>query len=116
MTPHAQISANQAIRLPDWMSPNPGYVIETSGAGTEGLLCLATDKDNTNELPESLSGPALRPLAGIRQLADVLALYKHTLGTEGYTTATVTWDVIARKAPTTTLAKPAPTAETSTKR
>ncbi|PUE18625.1 peptidoglycan-binding protein [Limnohabitans sp. MMS-10A-160] len=116
VTPQAQISANQAIRLPDWMSPNPGYVIETSGAGTEGLLCMATDKDVSNELSEPLNGPALRPLTGIRDLPDVLALYNRALGTEGYTSATVTWDVSARKAPTTSSATAAPSAAASTKR
>jgi hypothetical protein len=114
VTPHAQITANQAIRLPDWMSPNPGYVIETSGAGTEGLLCLATDKDVSNELPEPLNGPALTPIAGVRHLSDVLALYNRTLGTEGYTSGTVTWDVSPRKLSTAQASAPAPAAAAAT--
>jgi len=37
MSNRSQVGANQAIRLPDWMSPNPGYMIETASPGIEGV-------------------------------------------------------------------------------
>lgn len=113
VTPNAQITANQAIRLPDWMSPNPGYVLETSGPGQEELLCMATDTNISHRLPDALNGPALTPIQGIRGLNEVTRLYEASLEPHGFTAGTVAWQVGPRRiqpAPTT----PPPTSAPAT--
>ena len=97
VTPNAHISANQAIRLPDWMSPNPGYVLETSGPGKEELMCMATDTDVNSRLPDALKGPALTPIQGIRGLNEVTLMYESLLGSTGFTSGTLAWQVGARR-------------------
>lgn len=97
VSPEFQITANRAIRIPDWMSPNPGFVIETAGQGTEGLLCLATDKDVRRSLPDQLQGPALVPITGITTLEDVRHLYNLAVGEGGFTPGTVSWNVGPRR-------------------
>ena len=43
--PNALISAGNAIRIPDWMSPTPGFIMDATSAGTETVVCYATDTD-----------------------------------------------------------------------
>jgi len=106
VTPNAQITANQAIRLPDWMSPNPGYVIETSAPGIEETMCIATDTSVANTLPATLNGPALTPMPGVQGLKDVTRLYEAALGADGFTSGTVAWEVGPRRASPPTPAAP----------
>ncbi|RYF79927.1 MAG: DUF4384 domain-containing protein [Comamonadaceae bacterium] len=40
--PSSLVSANQAIRLPDWMVPYPAFVLEAGTQGREALMCVAT--------------------------------------------------------------------------
>ncbi len=93
----AYVTANQAIRLPDWMSPNPGYVIETASAGTEGILCIATDQDVTARLPAPLQTAAFTPLAGLSGLRDVIDAYQATLHASEFSHATLDWKVSAAR-------------------
>lgn len=105
VAPRMELSAGQSVRLPDWMSPNPGYVIETAGPGTESLLCLAADQDLLPRLDAALQGPALSPLQAISSLDDIEKLYAQAAVGE-LTSARLTWQVRARRAPST--AAPAP--------
>src|SRR5256885_9749681 len=50
------ITAAQSVRLPDWMSPNPGYVINAGPPGKEGVACFATEQNMTDKLPTLLQG------------------------------------------------------------
>jgi hypothetical protein len=87
------VPANHAVRLPDWMSPNPGYVIETASAGIEGITCIATDIDVTAQLPAALRLAPFTPLPGISGLKDVIAVYQDTSLTSEFSYATLTWEV-----------------------
>ncbi len=89
------VSANQAIRLPDWMSPNPGYVIETASAGTEAVMCIATDQDVTARLPSALQTAPFTPLTGISGLKDLIDAYQATLHASEFSHATLDWKVSA---------------------
>ncbi len=109
VTPIAQVTANQAIRLPDWMSPNPGYVLETSGPGKEELACMATDTDINSRLPDVLKGPALTPIENIQSLNDVKRLYEALLGPNGFTHGEIAWKVGPRRLQPTP-SSPAPAA------
>lgn len=91
------VSANQAIRLPDWMTPNPGYVIETAGAGTEAVMCVATDEDVAGQLPAPLSIPPFTPMLGVAGLKDVIKGYESALGSKAFSQSTLEWKVASRR-------------------
>lgn len=90
-------SANQAIRIPDWMSPNPGFILDAASPGTEAVACFATDSDSLQRLPEDLRGAALRPIYGYRSLERLNEAYAATWGAEGYTGTAVYWQVMPRR-------------------
>ncbi len=69
MSNRSQVGANQAIRLPDWMSPNPGYMIETASPGIEGVLCVATDDDVTQPFARSVASRSVHAHARHQGLA-----------------------------------------------
>jgi hypothetical protein len=96
IAPRSVISASQTIRMPDWMSPNPGYVIETAGSGKEGLLCIATDEDMYAKLGESLQVGALTPMPKIAGLEDIVKQYANVLKND-FTQASIYWDVVPKK-------------------
>jgi hypothetical protein len=91
-----EASANQAVRIPDWMSPNPGFVMDAGLPGDEGVLCVATDTDVLGRMPPPLSGAPFTPMSGVDGLADVEQIYKKVLGEDGFTSYMLTWHVVAR--------------------
>lgn len=96
--PSALLSASQAIRIPDWMSPTPGFIMDSTSAGTERLGCFATAEDMTAQLPELLRSPALAPLAEVRSLDSVKDAFAGSLGREGFASAAVEWRVVPKRA------------------
>ena len=76
------VSANQAIRIPDWMSPNPGFIMDAASPGTEGVACFATDEDSTPRLPEALRGPPLKPIPNYRALERLNEAFATAWGTD----------------------------------
>ncbi len=107
------VTAGQAIRIPDWMSPLPGFVMDAGSPGTEGVACFATDEDSTARLPEALRAPAFTPLQGIANLEGVNTAMAAALGPQGYTGDAIFWQVVPRRAapPATPAAKPQPAAK-----
>lgn len=95
--PNALLSASHAIRIPDWMSPTPGFIMDSTSAGTEHLSCFATNEDVTAKLPELLRAPALAPLPEVRSLDSVNEAFARILGREGYTGAGVEWRVVPKR-------------------
>ena len=96
--PLALISANQAIRIPDWMSPTPGFVMDSTSTGMERVACYATDRDATASMPLLLMQPALAPLPDVRDLDTVNRAFSSSPEAEGYTTAQVQWQVVPKVA------------------
>ena len=92
------LSANQAIRIPDWMSPTPGFIMDSTSAGTERVGCFATDTDVAGKLPQYLQAPALAPLRQTASLDDINKAFASTLGADGYTFAGVQWQVGPKRA------------------
>lgn len=91
------VSASQAVRLPDWMSPNPGYVINAGPAGNEGVACFATEQNMTDKLP-LLQGKAFTAIAGVRSLEEVNQSMATALGADQYTGTARTWQVVPAQA------------------
>ena len=92
------VSANQAVRIPDWMSPNPGFIMDAASPGVEGVACFATDEDSTQRLPEALRGPPLKPIKDYRALESLNEAFAKALGSDGYTGNAVYWQVTPRRA------------------
>ena len=105
--PNALISANNAIRIPDWMSPTPGFIMDATSAGTEQVGCYATDTDVADKLPALLTEPALKALKGVASLQRVDDAFNGlttltTFTTPGeaqpYTVAKIQWLVAPKSA------------------
>lgn len=95
--PSGWVSANQAVRIPDWMSPNPGFIMDAASPGVEGVACFATDEEATAHLPEVLRGPPLKPIAGYSRLEAINLAFAEAFGADGYTGNAIYWQVIPRR-------------------
>ncbi len=105
-TPSSQVSARQAIRIPDWMVPNPGFVLDAGTIGEEAVMCIASDTDMTNRLPENLQTPGLRPIQGIASLQAIKEAHVQAAADQGeITEMTIRWRVTPKR---NTAAAPAP--------
>jgi hypothetical protein len=91
------VTANQAVRIPDWMSPNPGFIMDAGSPGIEGAACFATDDEGLDKLPEPMRGPSLKPIPGLTSLQDVDSAYAKAWGPTGYTANAVRWQVEPRR-------------------
>lgn len=96
------VSANQAVRIPDWMSANPGFILDAGKPGTEGAICMATAEDAMPKLPPELQGPALTAVKEVQGVPGLQQRFQHALGADGYVAQTIRWNVVGRKAPTET--------------
>ena len=114
VNPNSLQTANQVLRLPDWLVPNPAFIMDASQPGTERLACLATADDIMDKLPAPLQGAGVVNIPGYRSLEDVEQAFRHALGDEPFAKSEVQWRVIPKRAqPATqqpTAAKAAPSA------
>jgi hypothetical protein len=92
------VPANHAVRIPDWMSPNPGFIMDAGGPGQEALACFATDDEASTRLPEAVRGPSLKPIPGYTSLDQVDKAYADAWGPGGYTVQSLRWRVVPRRA------------------
>ena len=111
--PSALISANGAIRIPDWMSPTPGFIMDATSAGTEQVGCYATDNDVADKLPNLLAGTALTAIKGLASLQSIDQAFDTAVGKNAYTSSQIQWLVTASSAaPTVPAAAARPPAST----
>ena len=95
--PNALMSANQAIRIPDWMSPTPGFIMDATSPGTERVACFATDEDMAKQLPALLLSPALVALPDVRDIETLTDAFAASSGSDAYTRAMVQWRVVPKR-------------------
>lgn len=105
------VAANQSVRIPDWMSPTPGFVMDAGMPGQERVGCFASASDLTEKLPSNLKQPAFKPLQGARSLEDVGTQLSQAAGSVmelGH--SSLQWQVMAPQtaSPTTTPTTPKP--------
>jgi Domain of unknown function (DUF4384) len=106
--PNSLMSANQALRIPDWMSPMPGFLMDPTSPGTERVGCFATDEDVTARLPQLLTAQPLAVLPSVSSLDAVNEAFSQAQGPGGFSSAKVQWSVVAKRPVAATA--PAPTA------
>ena len=108
--PSALISANSAIRIPDWMSPTPGFIMDATSAGTEHVGCYATDSEAADKLPAILGGTALLAIKGVSSLQSIDQAFDTGIGKAGYTSSKIQWLVAPKTAAPQAAAAPPPPA------
>lgn len=90
------VPASQAIRIPDWMSPTPGFVIDAGAPGQERVGCFASPSDLSDKLPPNLQQAAFRPLQGATSLEDIGSQLRQAAGSDhAVGQSTLQWQVIA---------------------
>lgn len=93
------VPGNQAVRIPDWMSPTPGFVMDAGIPGQEGVGCFASDKDLSAQLPAALKQPAFKPLPGITSMEQIAGLLKQSAGDNSTVgLGQLEWEVIPKPA------------------
>ena len=111
--PNAQVTAGHTIRIPDWMSPNPGFVLDTGSPGAEAVGCYATDSDMASKLPQVLGTPALTLVKGVQGLNGLQTVFTQAAEPGQMASKSVQWQVLPRRTPSTSpgpAQAPAPTA------
>ena len=92
--PSSSVSANTTIRIPDWMSPNPPFVLDTGTPGTESVICLATPDEAMERLPAAFRVPPLTLVQGVQGVQGVETQFASAFGKNGYTAQTLHWNVV----------------------
>lgn len=107
ITPNALTPANQALRIPDWMASNPGFLLDAGKPGTEAVLCVATAEDASTVLPPELQVPALTVLKDVKGVQGMQERFASVLGKDKFVTQVLQWMVVP-KLPVTTPATTSP--------
>ena len=100
--PSALISSNMAIRIPDWMSPTPGFIMDATSAGAEQVGCYATDTDIASKLPALINTAALTAIKDVRSLDSIDQAFDKDVGKQAYTATRLQWLVAAKTSPAAT--------------
>ncbi len=87
------MTADVSVRIPDWINPKPGFILDAAAPGNEYVFCIATDDDVLPKLPEAMQIAAFKPIAGMSNKADVVNAFTQVAGEGGLSQATVTWKV-----------------------
>lgn len=93
----ALVSANQAIRLPDWMVPYPAFIMEARAVGNESLMCLASAKDPYPHLPPAYQVPALTVIQDIHDLSQVREHFSAAVGSDELSADSLNWRVTPKR-------------------
>ena len=92
--PDALVSANQAIRLPDWMVPYPAFVLTSGKQGSEALMCVAANEDPMTRMPQELNASALTPIRGVGTLEDMRKHFETAVGADKMVAQTLQWRIL----------------------
>lgn len=94
---NALVPANQALRIPDWMNANPGFILDAGKPGTEAVICVATADDPATRLPPEMQLPALASMKGVQGVQGVQQRFASALGKDDFISQVVQWNVVAKK-------------------
>ena len=95
-----------SIRIPDWMSPTPGFIMDATSAGAESVGCYATDTDVADKLPALLMSTALVAIKGTTSLRNIDEAFDASLGKQSYTSSRIQWLVAPKPAAPVAAAPP----------
>ena len=92
----SQVSANQAVRIPDWMAPNPGFVLDAGTPGQEAVACFATGEDVLAQLPAPMQVEGLTLVEGFKGIESIEAAFAQLKTDTPVATQRVQWKVTPR--------------------
>lgn len=105
------VSASQTVRIPDWMVPNPGFVLDAGQPGEEAVMCFATSEDVLPRLPGNMQAPGLAVIEGMTGMDSVEAAFGQAAEGMAAAKQRMQWRVMPRRAaPPAAPATPAPAA------
>lgn len=116
ITPNSLVPANLAVRIPDWMTHNPAFILDAGKPGTEGASCFASEESPLAKLPAPLQGPAMTTLQGYKSLDEINTAFVQGLGADNFVRSDLQWQVAPKPpaAPIASVAAPAPAAPART--
>lgn len=91
--PESLITADLSVRIPDWINPKPGFILDAAAPGNESVFCIATDEDVLPKLPAEMQVAAFKPIASIFSKADVISAFAFVTGESGLSQSVVNWKV-----------------------
>ncbi len=94
LQPDSLVSANRAIRLPDWMVPYPAFVLTSGKQGHEAVMCLASNEDPMTRLPPELNPKALTPIRAVKTLDELKAQFEAALGPQNLVAKKLEWRIV----------------------
>jgi hypothetical protein len=97
--PNALVSGELTLRVPDWMSPLPGFIMDATSPGTEGLACYASGRDLAGQLGTIVTAPAFVPLEGVANVEALTERINAAAGPGNAATAGLQWQVAPRRQP-----------------
>ena len=91
------VSANQTIRIPDWMTPNPGFILDAGAPGEEAAACFATGDDVSAQLPLAMQVEGLQLIEGFDGMDSIQKAFEQAaVGTE-LATQRMQWTSLPRR-------------------
>ena len=115
--PSSLVSANQTVRIPDWMVPSPGFVLDAGQPGEEAVMCFATGEDVLSRLPEAMQAPGLAVIAGMSGMDSIEAAFSQaTEGGMPVAKQRMQWRVTPKRAVPVAAPAPAPASAAAAKR
>lgn len=97
--PNALVSGELSLRVPDWMSPLPGFIMDATSPGTEGIACYASGRDLAGQLGTIVTAPAFLPLEGVANVEALTGRFNAAAGPGNAAMATLQWQVVPRRQP-----------------
>lgn len=94
LQPASQVTANLAIRLPDWMVPYPAFVLTSGRQGSEALMCVASREDPMIRMPQELNAEALTPIRGVASLDELRAQFEAAAGPGNLAWDKLEWNIL----------------------
>ena len=91
------VSANQTVRIPDWMAPNPGFILDAGAPGEEAAACFATADDVYEQLPAPLQVEGLQLIEGYQGMDSVQQAFEQAATGTELTSQRMQWTSVPRR-------------------
>ena len=109
------LPGNRVVRIPDWLSPNPGFNLRAAEVGIAQVDCYASPFDIADEMPEPMRGSALKPIDGIDSLDAVSKAFAATAANPEITRSSLKWHIRQTDSSAATLPPASEQAKTDSK-
>lgn len=91
------VSANQTVRIPDWMIPNPGFIMDAGEPGEESAACFATAEDVSEKLPAPMQIEGLTLIEGFKGMDSIQSAFEHAANGTELASQRMQWKAIPRR-------------------